>query len=165
MNGTQNMNGHNVTVTNGTIYVPAQTEYATLDSNAGTKFRAQITQSGQFLIVSATGWSNHTATPFAVQVKYQKAPKASAIFNYGVAAPLFPWIDASSYAQYATNLWTKGTGSFSNQILNNVTLPPGNYSFGSNTTIQGVLLIQAPANVTISGNATVQGTVVVANNP
>jgi hypothetical protein len=83
--GTSNMNGHRVTVTNGAIYIPAQTEFTTLDRNIGTQFRATITQSGSFLVATCIGSGSGVSVGRTIQVQFQKAPKAGAILNYGVA--------------------------------------------------------------------------------
>lgn len=83
LNGTPNMNGHTVQNSNGIIYLPSATDWTNLDS--GTRFRAQITQSGQFLVVTTIGAGATTTTAKAILLQYQKAPKAGAILDYGVA--------------------------------------------------------------------------------
>src|SRR5205085_1129450 len=60
-------------------------EYTDLDSS-GAKFRASITQSGTFLVVSVTGRAREIIIGKGVRMKFQKSPRASAIFDYGVAA-------------------------------------------------------------------------------
>lgn len=83
--GTANMNGHHVQVTNGAIYVPSATEYTTVDGALGTQFRATITQSGQFLVSKCVGSGSGVVIGRTIEVQFQKAPKAGAILNYGVA--------------------------------------------------------------------------------
>ena len=86
LNGTPNMNGHTVQNTGGIIYLPSASAWMTVDPGPGTRFRAQITQFGQFLVVTTTGSGQATASAKAIQIQYQKAPKAGAILNYGVAS-------------------------------------------------------------------------------
>jgi Tfp pilus assembly protein PilX len=89
LNGTSNMNGHSVVVssdgTQSCIFIPSATDYMTVDSSMGTKFKAKITQSGAFLVVAVDGGGASGVLARAVQAKYQKAPKAGMILNYGVA--------------------------------------------------------------------------------
>jgi len=86
LNGTANMNGHTVQNTNGVIYIPSATDWTTVDSSAGTKFRAMITQSGQFIVVNVDGAGAGGNAMRGIQIQYQKAPKAGAILDYGVAS-------------------------------------------------------------------------------
>lgn len=82
------------------------------------------------------------------------SPNFAQHVHSGAAAPNFPYVDPSVYAQYATNPYQAGSTT-----LVNVTLPPGTYSL-SNVTIQGVLYLQSPCSVTISGKSTIQGVIV-----
>lgn len=86
MNGTPNMGSSVVTVNNGTIWIPSQTGWITLDSNAGTKFRASIVQSGTDLVTTVTGSGPSSSIHTAVQLHYQQAQKAGAIFDFGIAS-------------------------------------------------------------------------------
>lgn len=83
--GSQNMNGQHVQVTNGAIYIPSQNGWTTIDNNLGTQFRVTITQSGSFLVATAVGSGSGVSVGRAIQVQFQKAPKAGAILNFGVA--------------------------------------------------------------------------------
>jgi hypothetical protein len=87
MNGTSVMNGGSVAVTNGAIYIPSQNGWTNVDSTTGvnTKFRATIIASGAFLVCNVEGASPAGIMKKAIQLKYQTAPKAGAILNYGVA--------------------------------------------------------------------------------
>ena len=86
MNGTSVMNGGNIAVTNGAIYIPSQNGWANVDSTTGTKFRAMITASGQFLVCTVDGAGPSGTIQKAILLKYQTAPKAGAILDYGVAS-------------------------------------------------------------------------------
>jgi Tfp pilus assembly protein PilX len=85
LNGSPNMNGHTVQNTGGIIYIPAVNDWTVVDSAVGTKFRAEISQSGQFVVVTVDGASASGSVMKAIQLQYQKAPKAGAILDYGVA--------------------------------------------------------------------------------
>jgi hypothetical protein len=85
LNGTSLMNGGSVTVTNGAIYIPSATGWTNVDPNAGTKFRAMIVASGQFLVCTVDGAGPSGTIMKGIQLKYQTAPKAGAILDYGVA--------------------------------------------------------------------------------
>ena len=82
------------------------------------------------------------------------SPNFAQHVHAGVAAPNFPYVDPTVYAQYATNAYIPGSTT-----LINVTMPPGTYSL-SNVTIQGVLYLQSPCNVTFAGKTTIQGVIV-----
>jgi len=86
LNGSANMKGHSVANQNGTIYVPASNDWMMLDSTLGMQFRAIITQSGQFLVVTVEGCGVNTSLKKAIRVQFQKAPRAGAILDYGVAS-------------------------------------------------------------------------------
>ena len=85
LNGTANMNGHTVQNSGGVVYLPSATDWTSIDPTVGTRFRVKITQSGQFLIVTVDGAGPTTNIVKALQIQYQKAPKAGAILDYGVA--------------------------------------------------------------------------------
>jgi hypothetical protein len=89
------------------------------------------------------------------------SPSSGSFANHihkGVDAPTFPQIDTSAFLPYCTP-YAGG------KTLINCILPPGNYSFAGNTTIQGILYIQTPSTVSFTGNLTIQGCIVVENNP
>jgi Tfp pilus assembly protein PilX len=110
LNGTSVMNGGSVTVTNNAIYIPSQNAWSNIDSTTGisTKFRAMITTSGQFVICTVDGGGPNSTVKKAIQLKYQTAPKAGAILNYGVAAAGTVATAGASYIQGASDP-TKGS--------------------------------------------------------
>lgn len=108
LNGTSLMNGGSVTVTNGAIYIPSATGWTNVDPNAGTKFRAMIVASGQFLVCTVDGAGPNGTIMKGIQLKYQTAPKAGAILNYGVAAAGTVATAGASYIQGASDP-TKGS--------------------------------------------------------
>jgi len=86
MNNTGNMGGNTVQITNGTIYIPSQTGTVALDTVGNKTFRATITQSGTFLMLTVTGYCTDPNITRTLQMKYAQAPRASAIFDFGVAS-------------------------------------------------------------------------------
>lgn len=97
LNGTSNMGTDVVTMANDangnpTIYVPGNTShFISLDSTSsvnttGAKFQGTIAQLGDKLVVTVTGMGSNGTISRGVQLSYQKAARASAIFNYGVAS-------------------------------------------------------------------------------
>lgn len=92
LNGTSNMGTDVVTMANDangnpTIYVPGNTShFISIDSNTAAKFQGTIAQSGDKLVVTVTGMGKDGTITRGVQLSYQKAARASAIFNYGVAS-------------------------------------------------------------------------------
>ena len=85
LNGSSNMGGNTVQVTNGAIYIPSATSWTTIDPTVGTRFRGMIYQSGQFLVAVVDGAGSNSSIVKALQMQFQLAPKAGAILDYGVA--------------------------------------------------------------------------------
>lgn len=83
MNNTGNMGGNTVQASAGAIQIPSAT--STIPVNPGVSgFRATVTTAGAFVILNVKGTAGLISR--TVQVKFQKASRASAIFNYGVAS-------------------------------------------------------------------------------
>jgi hypothetical protein len=78
-----------------------------------------------------------------------------------VTPPVFPDVDTTAFAAFATTQYTS-----SMHTLTNVYVPAGtNPTFNGNTTINGVLLIYPPNQVTFNGNLTINGVVVAPASP
>lgn len=86
LDGQLNMGGATVQITGGAINVPSAAGYISLDASGGRRFRGTVTQSGAFLIVTVQGQGTDRNVTRRIQLKYQKAARSSAIFNYGVAS-------------------------------------------------------------------------------
>ncbi|HWE92868.1 MAG TPA: pilus assembly PilX N-terminal domain-containing protein [Tepidisphaeraceae bacterium] len=120
--------------------------------------------SGDFSYTNASGVNTYANGTIAGYGK--TAANFSQHVHAGVTPPLFPTIDTSSYAVYATNTYSSGgSGKGAPSLVNTIIPPNTNPSFAGGTTIQGVLYIQTPNQVTFSGDVTVQGAIVVENNP
>lgn len=74
LNGTSNMGGSTIAITNGTIYIPSATTWITVDPTAQTKFRAAITQSGNNLIVTVHSSGPTKASIKGIQMQFQTTP-------------------------------------------------------------------------------------------
>lgn len=86
MNGTANLGNDTVGLSGTTISLPGTNgHWINLDNN-GTRFSASVSQSGQQLVVKATGQARTGQILRAIQMNYGVAQKASAIFGYGVAS-------------------------------------------------------------------------------
>jgi hypothetical protein len=86
MNSTGNMGGNTVQITNGAIYIPSATATVPLDTAGNKTFRATITQSGTFLVLTVNGYCSDPNITRTVQMSYAQAPRASALFDFGVAS-------------------------------------------------------------------------------
>lgn len=73
LNGTSNMGSNTVQNTGGTIYLPAQNQWFTIDPTAKTRFQATITQSGLNLVVTVHGCGSSTVMTAGAQMQYQPA--------------------------------------------------------------------------------------------
>ena len=77
----------------------------------------------------------------------------------GASEPQWPQVDISPFTGYATNV--RSTGAEGDITLSNIRIPPNsNPTFAGNTTIRGVVYVQAPNKVTFSGNVTFIGCIV-----
>src|SRR6266568_5039750 len=76
LDGTANMKGHTVSLTNGTIYLPSSNDWITADSTTGMKFRVAITQNADTLVVKSVGMDSGASTQGrGVQLTYAKLGK------------------------------------------------------------------------------------------
>src|SRR5690348_9287643 len=88
LNGSPNMGTDVVGFDGTTISIPGNAgHFISLDDNTGAKFQATVIQNGDKLVCTVMGASNgSTSVQRGVQLSFKNAPKASAIFNYGVAS-------------------------------------------------------------------------------
>jgi Tfp pilus assembly protein PilX len=86
LNGTNNMGSQTVQISNGTINIPSAAGWVNLDSTGKSRFRAAVSQSGAFLILTISGQGSDTSIVRTVQIKFQKAARSSALFDFGVAS-------------------------------------------------------------------------------
>ncbi|MDB5297357.1 MAG: hypothetical protein JWO31_3340 [Phycisphaerales bacterium] len=86
LNGTANMGGKTVALAAGAVAVPSATGWVPLDAAGRQRFRGTVTQSGTFLILTVVGAGPDAAVTRTVRLQFQKAPRASALFDYGVAS-------------------------------------------------------------------------------
>lgn len=151
----------------GNVTITGATDPAKGSLLSATSSASPLTMSGSGSISGDFSFTNPAAAPSygtgtIAGLKSNDSGFDSHI-HAGVTPPIFPTIDAASYAQYATGTFP---GSTDNVTLTNVTIPANtNPSFTGNVTIQGVLYIQTPNKVSFGGNTTVQGAIIVENNP
>jgi Tfp pilus assembly protein PilX len=153
MNGTAVMNGNNVTVTNGAIYIPSATDWSNVDTRTGinTKFRAMIFTSGQFVICTVDGGAASSTIKKAIQLKYQTAPKAGAILDYGVAAAGTVATAGSTYVEGATDP-TKGS-VLSADMLNSIPV-----TINGKAVSGDVSVVNPNATISVGASSSVGGT-------
>lgn len=151
LNGTSNMGGNTVQITSGTtIYIPSSTAWMNLDSAGKSRFRATVAQSGSFLILTILGQGSDTSITRTLQIKFQKAPRASAIFDYGVASKGKIVTTAASRIQGQTD---PARGS----VLSTNTADPTPVSIGGKEVSGDISVVNPNANVDFSG-ASIGGT-------
>lgn len=150
MNGSPNMGGNVIAVSNSAITIPSPTAYMSIDSSGRQKFQAKITTSGSFLIVTATGRGTDGNVTRTIQVKFQKAQRSSAIFNYGVASK-GKIVTAGSAIITGQGDPTRGS------VLSTSSSDPNPVVIGGKMVSGDISVTNANANVTYSG-ASVGGT-------
>ena len=75
LNGTTNMGGSTVAVSNGAIYIPSQNGWINLDAAGQSRFRVAITQSGNNLVVTTHGCAFATKPiTSGLQLQFRIAP-------------------------------------------------------------------------------------------
>ena len=82
---TANMNGRVVGYDGNTISIP-QTGYIKTEPSGVQKFRITLTRAGDILVANVVGRGGTVSLGRGVEVRFQKANNATAIFNYGVAS-------------------------------------------------------------------------------
>jgi len=82
---TANLGGNVIGFDGSTITLP-QTGYVKIDPAGTQKFRITLSMAGDLLVAKVVGRGGNVSLGRAVEIRFQKATNASAIFNYGVAA-------------------------------------------------------------------------------
>ena len=154
LNGTSNMGGHTVQVTNGAIYIPSATSWTTIDPTVGTRFRAMIFQSGQFLIAVVDGAGSNSNIEKALQMQFQLAPKAGAILDYGVATEGTLKTSGATVIQGLTDP-TKGS------VLSADMTSSTPVMIGGQSVSGDISIVNPSANISVGSSTSVGGT----NNP
>lgn len=135
LNGTLNMGFNTVSVKNGTIYIPSQNGYVSLDLAAGTKFQAAITQVPNTTTLLVTCHGRCGSAVRAIQLQFQARRGFSVVGlsslttgDQGNGRPV-PQIDSwnSTVGPYGTFPMNSNGNLASN----------GNISLVSGTSIQG----------------------------
>jgi hypothetical protein len=85
LDGTGNLNGSRVGYDGTTISIP-QVGYVKLDPQGRQQFRLEITRAGDVLVTKVVGRAGSASLGRGIQIKFQKATNATAIFNFGVAS-------------------------------------------------------------------------------
>jgi hypothetical protein len=150
LNGTSNLKGGSIATTGTLISIPAlATNYINLDSS-GAQFRCTLEDLGQKIQVTVWGRGQDPRALRAVQMKYDLAQKASAVFNYGVAskgtvttggaAQIIGATDPTRGSVLSTNMTDPVPVTINGQIVSgdiSISNPAGNVSFKSGVSIGG----------------------------
>jgi hypothetical protein len=152
LNGTPNMGGKTVALTSGTIYLPSQTTWITLDPTANTRFQATITQvaGSTTLIVTTHGMAGTSTVTRGVRMSYQPSTG-----SYGLMG-----LSSMSMSQNAfTDSYDATLGAYSaatahkkGSIASN-----GNITLSNNTKVNGDARAGIGMTTTLLNNATVTG--------
>ncbi len=89
LEGTSNLGGHHVTLTNNTIYVPDGGAYITTNASDNTGFSAVITDHGGNIVCTITGRSGANSSTVAnkgVSLDFTRTPIATSAFDYAIAS-------------------------------------------------------------------------------
>jgi len=85
LDNTGNLGTDTVALVNGAICIP-QTAGAFVSLGPEGAFSAQVSQSGQQLVVKVTGRGGNLLVTRGIKLNYGIAMRASAVFNYGIAS-------------------------------------------------------------------------------
>ena len=90
LEGTSNLGGNHVTLTNNTIYIPGETgSYIKTNGTDNSGFSAVITDHGGNIVCTVMGRAGLTSTSTAskgVSLDFKRMPITSSVFDYAVAA-------------------------------------------------------------------------------
>jgi hypothetical protein len=93
-------------------------------------------------------------------------PKLPEHIHYEPREPDFPVIDTRAFEPFATNRLTEVAKKYEFNTLRNIRIAAGtNPSFDSGMTIEGVVYIETPNHVSFGANSIIRGVIVVQNNP
>src|SRR5205814_2656382 len=90
LEGSSNLAGSHVTLTNNTIYIPAETgSYIKTDSSDNSGFSAVITNHGGNIVCTVTGRGGLTSSSIAtkgVSLDFKRQAIPTSVFDYAVAS-------------------------------------------------------------------------------
>jgi len=111
LNGTANMGGSTVAVSNNAINIPSATGWITLDNNTKARFRATITQvpATATLIVTVRGGTANTTATRAIRLQYKAASRSQVLVGIGgVIMSSNAYTDSYNSSKGAYNAATAG---------------------------------------------------------
>jgi hypothetical protein len=152
LNGTPNMGGKTVAVTSGTIYLPSQTTWITLDPVANTRFQATITQTAgtTTLVVTCHGMAGTSTVTRGVQVSYQPSTGVYALMGLSsMSMSLNSFTDSYDATQGA---YAAATAHKKGSIASN-----GNIVLSNNAKVNGDARAGVGMTTTTLNSATVTG--------
>jgi hypothetical protein len=151
LNGTTNMGSNTVAVTSGTIYIPSQTGYITVDPTSHAKFQATITQVAgtTTLVVTVHGFNSTAKCSRGIQLQFQQTGGPYSLVGLSsmtMGSTAFTDSYNSSKGAYnaATANKNGSIASNGNIVLNNTAKVKGNAMYG----MSGTITIATSAGVT-----------------
>lgn len=150
LDGTTNMGGNTVQAVNGLISIPSPTSWISLDPDNKQRFRASVSQSGAFLILTVSGQGTDPEIVRTVRIRFQKAPRASALFDYGVASK------GKIVTSGASKIIGQGDPARGSVLSTNMT-DPTPIVINGNEVSGDISIVNPSGNVSFSG-ATIGGT-------
>jgi hypothetical protein len=148
LNGSSNMRGYTVQNSSGTIYIPAQNQWMTIDSSTGSKFNATITLSGTALVVTVNGAGKSSTITRSIQLQFQQVPLSGNIFNYGIAS--------ASEITMGGNVKVTGSPSTAGTVLS-ATAGLAPLTLNGSPSISGDYSYVNPLGVNVYGTGTIAG--------
>jgi Tfp pilus assembly protein PilX len=152
LNGTPNMGGKTVAVTSGTIYLPSQTTWITLDPVAKTRFQATITQIAgtTTLVVTVHGMAGTSTVTRGVQMSYQPSTGSYGLMGLSsMSMSLNSYTDSYDATQGA---YSAATAHKKGSIASN-----GNIVLSNNAKVNGDARAGVGMTTTTLNSATVTG--------
>ena len=153
LDGTPNLGGSAVGYDGSSITIP-ETGYVSLDRAGAQKFRIIVTQVGDLLEAKIIGRGGTVTIGRGIDVKFQKANNATAIFNYGVASMGSVYTGGTSTITGLTDP-TKGSILSTSTVSNPVTVM-GKTVSGDISTVNPDALVTFGSGVSIGGTNNTQ---------
>jgi hypothetical protein len=146
---TVNLGGSVVGYDDGKTVMIPKTGYVRIDPAGSQKFKIALTTAGDLLVATVVGRGGNVSLGRALEIRFQKATNASAIFNYGVAA--------RGPVTMSGNVKIQGSGDPTKGSLLSATDSQVPLTTSGNTTISGDLSYTNNLSPSYSGTTSIGG--------
>jgi hypothetical protein len=154
LDGTANLGASNVGYNGSTITIP-ETGYVNLDAAGKQRFRIILSRAGDLLVAKVVGRGGNAVIGRGVEIKFQKANNATAIFNYGVASRGTVSTSGQSTVTGLTDP-TKGSILSTNTTSGMPVSIMGKLVSGDISTVSETANVQFGSNTSIGGTSNTQ---------